>query len=209
MFSFLGGWGNHQTLCGGFLRQSTDTLSAWLAFNIDQQTSIPSSPSSQFPTALCSARSGSTDCSALIVCLNSVLSCHEDQRLALRNPCGVELLCSVVFCAGYREAFVWFISEFGAVACHCKCQPTDHRETGGAGGVKTNWFVCIFLCSIHFWWGLCKQGHEIQSWRALAGLSYLHSSWKQRSFSQFQWRRDRSFCHSNQAALWRKCLEVQ
>lgn len=208
LFSSGGKKKNHQTLYGGFLRQSTDTLllSAWRTFVIDQHPQFALFPGPHH-SVFCTL-SLYWLLHTLIVCLNSVLSCYKGRRLALGNPYGAELLCSIVFCAGYREAFAWFISEFGAVACHCKCQRTGHKGTGGAGGVKTNWFV-FFLCSMRFWWGPCKQAHEIQSLRGLAGLSYLHKSWKQHSFLQFQWRWDRAFCHSKQATVWRKCLEVQ
>lgn len=112
------------------------------------QSSISSLPFPRFSPCCC----------ALSACLNSVLSCCKDQRAALRNPCGAGLFCSVVFWAGYREVLARFISAFGAVACHCKYQ----RPQGVWREQQTEWLVCIFLFSMSFWWGLCKQAHAIQ-----------------------------------------------
>lgn len=143
-------------------------------------TSILSLPFSQVLTTLCPAHLASTDLCLCTNCLHSVPSWYEGQRLALRNPCGAELLCSNVFYAGYREASAWFISEFGAVACHCKCRRMGCKGSGGAGGVKANWFVCSFPMQ----YALLVGTVQTSLWDTV--FECFSRSWKQHNFSQFQ-----------------------
>lgn len=161
MFSFLV-WGQKSAnSLWWFLKTKHGRLSACPAFAIDQ---CPQFAFLLVPATLCSARSASADFCTLIVCLNSSLICYEHQNLALRNPRGAKLLCSLVFCAGYRKAFAWFISEFRDVACHCQCQRSGPQEAWRCWGSTTRF---VYACTSSG--GCAKKPIRLLAFHAFGG----------------------------------------